>query len=330
MHSPRITIKDVAKRAGVSIATVSRFINNISLKKTNQIKVERAVKELKFKPSIYARRLAGGKLDSYGLIIPGYEGVFYSFYALEIIREVAAALNRKSIDLHLHVSWNKDSFKNSLVDGVIMADIVGNEKQFKRLIREEVPLVVLNRKVKEKNVSYVAINNFKGAFEATEFLINHGHSCIAHLAGDLRVQCAKERLDGYKSSLEKNKIKIKNNYIKNTNFSRKEARIKLEELFTEKVRPTAIFCCSDEVAGEVLNFAEEKNISIPKELSLIGFDDNPHCINGNLMLTTVRQPIQEMTRIAVDILRDIISGKQAIKQVVIETEMVIRDTVTFI
>ncbi len=330
MQLPRVTIKDVAKKAGVSIATVSRFINNINLKESNHIKVNSAIKDLKFKPSIYARRLAGGKLDSYGLIIPGYEGIFYSFYALEIIREVAAALNRKSIDLHLHVSWIKDSFKSSLVDGVIIADIVDNEKQFKRLLREKIPLVVLNRKIKEKNISYVAIDNFKGAYDAVEFLINHGHTRIAHFAGDLRVQCAKERLDGYKSSLEKNKIKLKSSYVKITNFSREEARIKLEELFAEKVCPTAIFCCSDEVAREVLNFAEEKGIGIPKDLSLIGFDDNPHCINGNLMLTTVRQPIKEMTKIAVDILRDIISGNEVVRKVVLETEMVIRDTVSFI
>lgn len=331
MSSSKNTIKEVAKHAGVSIATVSRYLNNpSSLKGENRKKVEAAVKELNYQPLVYARRLAGGKLNTFGLIIPGYEGIFYSFYALEIIRGVALALDKKGIDLHLHIFWNKDNFRASLTDGVILADIIDNENQLKRLIKENFPLVVMNKRREEPEVSYVAIDNFKGAHEATEFLIHHGHRTIAHLAGDLRVQCAKERLDGYRAALEKNKIKIKDEYIKITNFSSKETREKLEELFSGKDTPTAIFCCSDDVASEVLVYAEEKKIKIPKELSVVGFDDNPHCLYGNLMLTTVRQPLEKMAVAAVDMLKEIIEKKSPPKKIVLETELILRDTVDFI
>jgi LacI family transcriptional regulator len=330
VSSSKITIKDVAKKAGVSIATVSRFINNSPLKEENRRKVEKAIKELNYQPLIYARRLAGGKLNSFGLIIPGYEGIFYSFYALETIRGVASSLNEKSIDLHLHIFWNKDTFKTSLVDGVIMADIIGNEKQFQRLIKEDIPLVVINKNLGESEVSYVAVNNFKGAYEATEFLLHHGHKKIAHLAGDLEVQCAQERLDGYKAALEKNGIDKKDSYIAVTNFSRKEARAELEGMFSQKDVPTAIFCCSDEVASEVLAFAEERQIKVPQELSIIGFDDNPHCLYGSLMLTTVRQPIRTMADHAVKILLDRIEGESTPRRIVLDTEIIIRDTVSFL
>jgi LacI family transcriptional regulator len=330
VSSSKITIKEVAKKAGVSIATVSRFLNNAPLKEENRVKVEKAVKELNYQPLIYARRLAGGKLNTFGLIIPGYEGIFYSFYALEIIREVAFSLNEKAIDLHLHIFWNKDNFKMSLVDGVIMADVIGNQKQLDRLIKEEVPLVVINKNLGDSDISYVAINNFKGAYEATEFLIHHGHKKIAHLAGDLSVQCAQERLEGYKRALEKNGIAKKDNYIKVTNFSRKDARAKSEELFSQSPIPTAIFCCSDEVASEVLTFAEENKIKVPKSLSIIGFDDNPHCLYGNLMLTTVRQPIKAMANQAVKMLVDRLGGDTVTKKIVLDTEIIIRDTVSFI
>ncbi|MDP2924060.1 MAG: LacI family DNA-binding transcriptional regulator [Candidatus Omnitrophota bacterium] len=330
MSSSKNTIKEVAKKAGVSIATVSRYLNNpTSLKGENRRRVGAVVKELNYQPLAYARRLAGGKLNTFGLIIPGYEGIFYSFYALELIRTVALALDKKGIDLHLHIFWNKDGFKTSLVDGAILADVIENDNQLKRLVKEDFPLVVINKKIEEPQVSFVAIDNFKGAHEATEFLIHHGHRLIAHLAGDTRVQCAKERLDGYKAALEKNKIKLKEDYIKITNFSSKDAREKLEELFLLKEPPTAIFCCSDEVASEVLVFAEERRIKVPKDLSVVGFDDNPHCLYGNLMLTTVRQPLDKMATSAVEILKEIIEKKIPPKRTVLETELIVRDTVDF-
>jgi LacI family transcriptional regulator len=330
VSSSKITIKEVAKKAGVSIATVSRFLNKFPLKEENRQRVESAIKELDYQPLLYARRLAGGHLDTFGLIIPGYEGIFYSFYALEIIREVAAASSEKGIDLHLNVFWNKDNFKTSLVDGVIMADLIGNEEQMKRLLKEEIPLIVINRKVEDPQVNFVSVNNFKGAYEATEFLIQHGHKRIAHLTGDLRVQCAIDRLQGYKAALEKTGIEVNKDYIKVTNFSRKEAREKLEELTVLKDMPTAIFCCSDEIASEVLSFSEEKRIKVPEQLSVVGFDDNPHCLYGNLMLTTVRQPLRAMVSRAVGILIDNIAGKMDPQRVELDTELIIRDTVSFL
>lgn len=329
--SSSITIKEVAKKAGVSIATVSRYLTNpTSIKGENRKNVQQAIQELGYQPFLYARKLAGGKLNTFGLIIPGYEGIFYSFYAIETIRNIALALDKKGIDLHLHIFWNKDNFRTSLVDGVIFADIIDNENQLKRLTKEKFPLVVINKKIEDAAVSYVAVDNFKGAFNATEFLIHHGHRLVAHLAGDLRVQCAQERLDGYKSALEKNKIKIREDYVKITNFSTKDAREKLEELFSLKEPPTAIFCCSDDIAVEVLNFAEEKKIKVPKALSVIGFDDNVRKFHANFSITTVRQPIDKMAVMGVEILDEIITKKATTKKVVLDCELIVRDTVDFI
>ncbi|MBU2102513.1 MAG: LacI family DNA-binding transcriptional regulator [Candidatus Omnitrophota bacterium] len=329
--SNKITIKEVAQRAGVSIATVSRYLNNpSSLKEENRRKVEKIAKEANYQPLMYARRLAGGKLNTFGLVIPGYEDIFYSFYALEIIRGVGMALDKEDLDLHLHIYSGKDTFKTSLIDGAIFADIIGNEKQVARLVKEEFPVVVINHAIEDPEISSVAINNFKGAYEATEFLIHHGHKIVAHLAGDQRVQCASDRLQGYKAALKKGNIDLHNDYIKVTNFSRKEAREKLEELFSLKNPPTAIFCCSDEVASEVLAYAEEKRINIPKDLSVVGFDDNPHCLYGNLMLTTVRQPVLKMASLGVEILRDIVKKKKTPQKITLETELIVRDTVNFL
>ncbi|MCF7873612.1 MAG: LacI family transcriptional regulator [Candidatus Omnitrophica bacterium] len=331
MSSSKVTIKEVASKAGVSIATVSRYINkSIRLREKNRRKIEKAIEELNYHPLVYARRLAGGKLNTFGLIIPGYEGIFYSFYALKIIREVAVALDEKEIDMHLNIYRNKDIFNSSLVDGVIMADVISNKDQLLRLKKEKVPLVVINRKISDKDISFVAVDNYKGAYEATEFLINHGHKNIVHLAGDLEVQCAKQRVEGFNAALEKNGIKKKGNSICQINFSRAKAREELNKLFSSKEKPTAIFCCSDEVASEVLNFADENSIKVPQSLSVIGFDDNPNLSYRDLMLTTVRQPLDQMAREAVKILRQTIDKKTPPQKVVLEPKLVIRDTVGFL
>ncbi len=329
--SSRVTIKDVAKRAGVSIASVSRYINkSFQVGKNKRLKIEEAIKELNYRPSLYARRLAGGKLNTFGLIIPGYEGIFYSYYALSIIREVASALDNAGIDLHLNIYRKKDLFNPSLVDGVIVADIVSNQEQVSRLIKEDVPLVVINRRVSDSGVSFVAVDNYKGAYEAVEFLINHGHKKIAHLAGDLKVQCAQDRLGGYKDAFSKNGLKVNDKYVGVTNFSRIQAREELEKMFSSKEPPTAFFCCSDEVASEVISFGEENSIKIPEKLSVIGFDDNPNCLHSGLMLTTVRQPFARMAQEAVKILQEKTAKETPPKRLTLESKLIIRDTVSFL
>lgn len=332
MSLHKITIKDVAKEAGVSIASVSRYLNNpSSLRRPNRERIAAAAKKLNYHPLVHAQRLAGGKLNTFGLIIPGYEGIFHSFYAVEIIRSAGLALEKTNVDLHLHIFWNKDNFKASLVDGAIFADIINNEHQLFRLVREELPVVVINKKVEEEKVNYVAIDNYKGAYEATEFLIKHGHKKIAHLAGDLNVQCAKERLDGFVDALKNHGISVDDRYIKNANFSRLQARYMLDELYALENPPTAVFSSSDEMALEALYFAKERNINVPRQLSVVGFDDNPHCVYPEAGLTTVRQPIEKMTTIAVDILQKCRDQKvEGSQKIVLNPELIIRDTVDFI
>ncbi|RKY33541.1 MAG: hypothetical protein DRP68_02035 [Candidatus Omnitrophota bacterium] len=329
MSSSKVTINEVARQAGVSIATVSRFLSNpFSVKEKNRKKLEKVIKKLHYQPFVYARKLAGGKLGVYGLIIPGYEGIFNSFYALELIKGVGFSLERKNIDLYLHIFWTKDRFNISLVDGVIFADVIANQEQLKRILKEKLPCVVINKKVEELDVSFVAVDNFRGAYQATEYLITQRHKRIAHLAGDLRVQCAQERIEGYKSALIENKIKVSDKYIKVANFSYLEARRCLEELFDTSSPPTAVFAASDEMAEEVLNFANRYKIKIPEQLSVIGFDDNPLCIQGEIKLSTVRQPLKEMASLGVDVLKEQIEKKKEnIKRLVLSPQLIIRESV---
>jgi len=328
VKSPRPTINEVARKAGVSLATVSRFLANpSSVKEENRRRINEAIKELNYRPSLFARKLAGGKSGIYGLIIPGYEGIFHSYYALEIIRGIGFVLEELNIDLYLHIWWQKDNFNSSLVDGVIFADIVGNEEQLERIKKEGLPFVVLNRKM-EEDISYVAIDNFSGGYRATEFLIKHGHRHIAHIAGDLRVEAALERLNGYKEALRRYGLEVKEEYIKVVNFSPLEAKKATEELLELNTPPTAIFAASDEMAIEILFLLERKGVDVPSDISLIGFDDNPICNYSSIPLTTIRQPLDKMASLGVRFLKEMIEKKKKNKTI-LSPELVIRESVSF-
>jgi len=325
------TIKDVAKYAGVSIATVSRVLNDHpSVKEKNKIKVIRAIKKLGYKPNVFAQKLAGGRLNVVGLIIPGYEGVFYSFYAQELIRNVGLGLEALKKDLFLHIYWDRDNFNSSYVEGVIFADIIGNESQLERLIQESIPCVVINKKADNFKVSYVAIDNEKGAQEATSFLTELGHKRIAHITGDMNTQCAQERLSGFKKALNKAGITIPDYFIQEGKFSRAQARRSVDFLFAKDIKPTAIFCASDDMAYEAILYLLEKKIKVPSDVSVIGFDNNPQYLYGPLALTTVHQPLDEMVNKALKILQENISGEtKMIIRKVLPTRLVVGESATY-
>ncbi len=325
------TIKDVAESAGVSIATVSRVLNNSPLvKEKNKLRVLQAIRKLGYKPNIFAQKLAGGKLEAIGLIIPGYEGIFYSYYAQEIMREVGLYLEILKKDLFLHIFWDKDNFNSDYVEGVVFADIIRNETQLRRVVQEGVPCVVINKKVKEPPVSFVAIDNEQGGFEATKYLIELGHKKIAHITGDLNTQCAQERLAGFRKALKEANITLPGHFIQEGNFSRVQARKAIDFLFQQKLRPTAVFCASDDMAYEVVLYFLEKKIKVPEEVSVVGFDNNPQYLYGPLTLTTIEQPLGEMVKKGLKILEENINSKsKLIITKVLPTRLIVGDSTSY-
>lgn len=324
----RVTIKDVAREAGVSIATVSRILNKTyPVKKEKVFKVQQAIQRLGYQPNILARRLAGGRLNAIGLIIPGYEGMFYSFYAQKIIKSVGLFLEAEKKDLLLHIFWGRDNFNSAIVEGVIFADIINNEKQLLRIYEEGKSLVVINRRIDGPPVDFVAIDNKEGARQLTSYLIELGHRKIAHITGDLNTQCAMDRLDGFKEALRENKINIPEHFIQIGNFSRLQARRAVDFLFQKEPHPTAIFCSSDDMAYESLIYLLEKGMDVPKKVSIAGFDNNPQYIYSPLSLTTVSQPLEEMVKCALELLEERISGKRKTpRRVILSPQLILGES----
>jgi LacI family transcriptional regulator len=329
--SKNISIEDVARRAGVSITTVSRVINKVGqVKEKNRASVANAVKELKFQPSIFAQRLATGKSNVVALLIPRYEGVFYSFYALELIRATGTLCEAFKLDLLLHLtdSHSREALNLRGVGGVIFSDIIGTRHQIEEAVKSGLPCVVINNYVEDLPVSCIAIDNSGGAKNAVNYLINMGHKKIAHISGDVATQAAAKRLQGYEEALKEKGIPIKEEYILKTDYSRGQARQAAEKLFKMPDSPTAVFVASDSMALEVMAVARELGKNIPADLSIIGFDDNPSGLYGPVALTTVRQPLIKMAEEGVKELNRLMSAKSGAqpKKIVLPTELVVRES----
>lgn len=327
--STTVSIEDVAHAAGVSCATVSRVLNKFpSVKKKNRARVLEVIKQLNFKPSIVAQRLATGKSNTVALVIPRYEGMFYSFYLLELIRGIGTLCEALKLDLLLNLTDSRAELNLKGAGGVIFADIIGNRKQFEEAFISNMPCVVINNYITDFDVNCVAIDNLKGAMDAVDYLFSLGHKKIGHISGDIITQAAAQRLEGYKQALKKNNLAFCADYIVKTDYSRGQARQAAEKLLKLQDRPTAVFVASDSMALEVMAVAREMGKSIPRDLSIVGFDDNPSGLYGPVALTTVRQPLVKMAQMSVEILDSLMKRKikEKIERIVLPTELVIRES----
>lgn len=326
--STNISITDIARKAGVSISTVSRVINKSTrVKERNRVRVLEAIKEYNYQPSVFAQRLATGKSNVIALVIPRYEGIFYSFYALELIRGIGTLASVFKLDLLLHLTDNRSQFNARSVGGVIFADIIGNRQQVEECLALKIPCIVINNYVEDVEVSCIAVDNKGGAENAVNYLLSLGHKKIAHISGDVVTQAAKHRLEGYRKALEKSRIPVLEEYIVKTDYSRGQARQAAEQLLKLENRPTAVFVASDSMALEVMAVASENGIKVPEDLSLVGFDDNPSGLYGPVALTTVKQPLVKMAQDSVKELNELMnSKKKSVKRLLLPTEVVVRES----
>jgi len=323
-----MSIEDVARRARVSITTVSRVINKVpTVNQRNRIKVEEAIAHLKFKPNVSAQRLARGLNNSVGLVMPGYPGIFHSFYAMELIRGVGHACETLKLDLIFHITDGYNPLNTGHMGGVIFADVIENRKQIENTLEEGVPCIVINNTARDLNVNYIAVDNVKGGQMVADYLIGFGHKKVATITGNLTTQAGQDRLDGFSQAVKKKGLSLKDDYIYKGDYSRRCARAGIEKFLSLKVRPTAIFAASDDMALEAIATAMEKGIKVPDDLSVVGFDDNPAAIYGPVGLTTIRQPLYKMAEDAVRYLNAVVQGKKkSPAKILLAPELITRES----
>jgi LacI family repressor for deo operon, udp, cdd, tsx, nupC, and nupG len=325
----KASITDVARRAKVSITTVSRVINKVpTVNKEIASRVEEAVTFLKFKPNFTAQRLARGSTSTaVGFVIPGFPGIFHSFYAVELMRGIGHGCETLRLDLVFHITDGNNPLKSSYAGGLIFADIIENRAQVEEAIAEGIPCLVLNHMVKDLQVSYIAVDNVKGGAAAAEYLINLGHKRIATVTGNMQTQAGIDRFEGFQKALMKKDIPFEPEYFYKGDYSRRCARIAAERFFALENPPTAIFAASDDMALEIISVAMENGIKVPEDISVIGFDDNPAGIFGPIALTTIKQPLFSMGEEAVKTLHEIMQGRQTeLVHKVVSPEIIVRES----
>lgn len=330
------TIKDVARKANVSIATVSRVINGQDkVKSSTRNKVLQVIEELNFKPNYNARSMKQKKTKMIGFILPDLAS-----YWPELAEVIQNALWNKGYALLL-ASHNKEKqklisvlelFEERNVDGIIFGPLIdGVDETVKGMLsyfRENDKAMVGLQCQNLTNIISVDVDHLGGAIDGVEYLISKGHKRIAFLGTD---RVSKSRELGYRNCLMTNNLPIQEDIIytarKESNFIEIGYHAVIE-LLNNKQKFTAIFCANDLIAYGALKGLKEKNVSVPHDISIVGFDDISTSSIISPALTTINQPINEMGHTVVNVLIEQMenSNKIAPRQIILPTQLMRRET----
>jgi len=324
MKFEAVTIKDIAKALGISTSTVSRALRDsheIS-PETKQLVLECAEK-LNYRPNPIALSLKERRSRSIGVVVAeiannffsqvinGIESIAYDRGYNVIISQTRESYEREIMDLQYLASRSVDGLLISL------STETNDLNHLKSLHAKGLPIVFFDRITEEINTHRVIVDNFKGAYDATEHLIRNGHKRIGHLANSEFLSITHERVAGYKEALIRNGIKVDENYIQHCFYGGmifEEVEDAVNKLFTQKYKPDAIFTSSDKLTTGCLKTLKRRGIKVPDDISVVGFSNSDLAELIDPPLTVVRQPAYEMGKAATELLLQLVESKRPVKE----------------
>jgi LacI family transcriptional regulator len=328
----RPTIFDVARTAGVSYSTVSRVVNDYAhVNETTRERVQAAMRELGYVAHVTARALASGRTQAIGLLAQEIDNPFFSV----VIKGVDQAVSLADYDLLLcttHSRREKEAeyvarLSHGMVDGLLIVLPTGLPEYVAQLRAEEYPFVLIDHDSDAPGCNVVNAANRAGTTEGIAYLISLGHRRIGFITGRQDVGAARERLAGYRDALAEAGIRADDSLVATGDFLEARGREAALELLALPDPPTAIFASSDAAAFGVLGAARDAGLAVPGDLSVLGFDDIVEASYVGAALSTVRQPLREMGRVAVQRLISLLDDPaQPDARLVMDTELVIRQT----
>lgn len=328
-------IVEIAEKAGVSAATVSRALRGLHhVNERTRKKIIDAARELDYpiRPDLLPPG-AVSKTNTIGVIAPYISRWFFS----QAIAGIEQALREAGIDLLLYnfaqIDARQRVFQQSKlvgkVDGLIVISLPPTEKEFEKILGLGIPVSLLG--VPTDRCSYVSIDDVHGAEVATQHLIDMGHREIAVMIGqreavyDFRV--ASQRQEGFLSVLQKNNVEFNPAYEIVADFDSRTAELAMDEFLTRKKLPTAIFCESDEMAFGVYRSLQKKGLRVPEDFSIVGYDD--HEFAQTIGLTTIAQPVRFLGQLAASQVMARIDKKSGVElsRMNVPTELIVRESV---
>lgn len=307
------TIKDVASMSNTSIATVSRYINGKPIKDENRESIKKAIKELKYEINSNARGLKTNSSMNIGVVVPHLNHI----YDITIVKGIQNYLIKYGYNIVLLesnglIDGEKECFEFLLrrnVDGIIVNSDSSDTSLYSQFNNSGTPIVLIDQKIDGINASAVLTDNINAIYDAVEYLIKMGHKKISIILGIEGSFTAKERLKGYLRAMEDYSMEINSNFIRYGNYRADGGYRCMGELIQCEEKPTAVIVTNYDMTHGAVLALNEKNISVPEDISFIGYDDYSLTQIYKPKLTIIMQPMIEMGEKAASLILKILKNK---------------------
>lgn len=331
------SIKEVAKIAGVSIATVSRCINNPEkLTQKTRLTVQSAILRTGYRPNVLAQSFRRGHTNTITIVLasigdPYFATVVRGIRAVARTRDYSIAIVETRLDRQPHENIG-DLLATSQTDGIIMLANPAEHQDWSALLAvpQRVPLVFGYQVDAGTSVFSVGIDNKAAAIDAVGHLIAYGHRRIAMIGGETTSSISADRESGFRSAMSRASLAVDDHMVVDGRWTISGARCATRTLLAGSPRPTAIFCANDEMALGCLHELKSAGISIPTDMSVIGFDDVRYAEITDPPMTTVRQPAEDIgRRVAQHLFFSIEEGTPSdVSPEILAHELIVRQSVT--
>ena len=330
-----VTIKDIARKANVSLATVSRVINNKSegVGPETRERILNIMKDLGYYPNRIARGLVTKKTNILGLVLPDISNPFFPSLA----RGVEDTANKYGYNIILCNTDNKTEkeetyisvLKENYVDGVIYTSVIRNkDKSIEMLLQSKIPFVMMDRSVNVTDIPEVFTDGVSGMQQIVEYLISNDHRRIAYISGPDNNSPSEQRLEGYMKALDHAGIPIDHTIMKDGDYKISSGYQCMTELLDKGEGFTAVACANDLMAVGALEAMKERGIRVPEDISITGYDDIYLAGVLTPKLTTITQPKYEMGCLAAELLIKLVQGEEIKdRQIILQPSLVKRESV---
>lgn len=299
------TIRDIKEQTGLSLATISKYLNGGNVLPENRIKIEAAIKDLHYEVNEIARGLVTNKTKTIGVLVYSIESLFNG----TLLRYIGDALRKEGYGLLICDSnYDEETERknmrfliNKKVDGMIVVPVSAKKEMLEAAQNAELPIVLLDRTIEDEECDCVRIDNRLAAYNATKHLLEMGHRDIAVISSSTEYTGI-ERCKGFISAMEDNGIKVPEEYIFNKIHSIEHGHDSMKKIIAQKKRPTAVLMTNYEITLGAVMAVNESEINCPEDISMLGFDDLILSHVTNPVMNMVVQPMKEMGEQAVELL----------------------------